>query len=66
MLTEDNPNRLMSRHDLTVAYFKDNRIYKVVALMQHVVSIRQRFSQDDHPYRVEAERVLSWMQASKD
>ena len=59
MLAEDHPNRLASQHNLALYYESSDQINKAVSLMQHVVTVQQKYWRADHPDRIIAERSLS-------
>jgi hypothetical protein len=58
---EDDPNRLLSQHELAGAYRADGQVHKAMALLEHIVSIEARTLRDDHPLRLVSVEALANM-----
>jgi tetratricopeptide (TPR) repeat protein len=58
-LDEDNPGRLSSQHNLAVAYQADGQVRKAVALLEHVVEVREKTLAAEHPDRLASQQVLA-------
>ncbi|RYN56949.1 hypothetical protein AA0117_g13239 [Alternaria alternata] len=58
-LDEDNPGRLSSQHNLAGAYQADGQVHKAVALLEHVVEVREKTLAAEHPSRLASQHALA-------
>jgi tetratricopeptide (TPR) repeat protein len=58
-LGEDNSGRLLSQHVLAMAYEADGQVHKAVALLEHVVEVREKTLAPEHPYRLASQHALA-------
>jgi len=59
-LAEDHPDRLLSQHELAVAYHGNGQVKEAVQLLEHVVQIKERSLTEDHPDRLASQHRLAW------
>jgi Tfp pilus assembly protein PilF len=57
-LVEDNPDRLLSQHQLAVAYRANGQIEEAVTLLEHVVKVKEKLA-EDHPSRLASQHALA-------
>jgi len=50
-MAEDHPDRLASQHALASAYEANGQVDEAVALLEHVVKVREKLA-EDHPSRL--------------
>ncbi|RAK89252.1 TPR repeat protein, partial [Aspergillus costaricaensis CBS 115574] len=48
-LAQDNADRLLSQHELAIAYEANGQVKEAVKLLEHVVAIRSEVFAEDHP-----------------
>ncbi|KAB5581166.1 hypothetical protein GE09DRAFT_950187, partial [Coniochaeta sp. 2T2.1] len=58
-LAEEHPGRLASQHALAGAYQSDGQIKKAVALLEHVVAVKERTRAEEHPDRLASQHNLA-------
>jgi tetratricopeptide (TPR) repeat protein len=58
-LSEDNPGRLSSQHILAGAYEADGQVHKAVALLEHVVEVKEKMLAAEHPSRLASQHALA-------
>jgi tetratricopeptide (TPR) repeat protein len=57
-LDEDNPDRLLSEHELGVSYWANGQIEDSVRLLEHVVKVREDTLVEAHPDRLASQHQL--------
>jgi hypothetical protein len=57
-LVEDDLDRLLSQHQLAVAYEANGQVKEAVALLEHVVKVREKLA-EDHPGRLASQHALA-------
>jgi tetratricopeptide (TPR) repeat protein len=58
-LTEDHPDRLASQHELAMAYQANGQVKRAVALLEHVVKVKEGSLTEDHPSLLASQHVLA-------
>ena len=48
----------MNQHKLAIAYRSDGQIKQAVEILEHVVAVRERTPDEDHPDRLASQRAL--------
>jgi tetratricopeptide (TPR) repeat protein len=59
VLDEDDPDRLMSEHELGVTYWASGQTEDAVRLLEHVVKVRDDTLAETHPDRLASQHALS-------
>ena len=58
-LAEDHPDRLASQHALAGAYRANGQVKQAVALLEHVVKVKESFMAEGHPSRLASQHALA-------
>jgi hypothetical protein len=58
-LGEDDPDRLLSQHNLAGAYQADGQVRKAVALLEQVVEVEEKTLAAEHPDRLASQHALA-------
>ncbi|KAK3082001.1 hypothetical protein LTS18_008716 [Coniosporium uncinatum] len=58
-LDEDDPDLLLSQHELAIAYRANGQVKQIVELLERVVAIREEVLAEDHPHRLASQHVLA-------
>jgi tetratricopeptide (TPR) repeat protein len=58
-LGKDDPGRLLSQHKLAGAYRADGQVHKAVALLEHVVEVKEKTLAPEHPDRLASQHELA-------
>jgi tetratricopeptide (TPR) repeat protein len=59
VLDEDDSDRLLSQHELAIAYEADGQVQKAVELLVHVVAVKEKVLPEEHPDRLASQHVLA-------
>lgn len=54
----------MNQHKLAIAYRSDGQIKQAVEILEHVVAVRERTPDEDHPDRLASQRALQKIKQS--
>ncbi|KAH7238034.1 hypothetical protein BKA59DRAFT_502576 [Fusarium tricinctum] len=59
ILSENEPNRLASEHELAQAYVADGQTKKAIGILEHIYEIQSGILAEHHPNRLSSEHVLA-------
>ncbi|KAF5003103.1 hypothetical protein FDECE_10338 [Fusarium decemcellulare] len=58
-LPRDDPDRLISQHELAVAYESNSQAQEAIDLLEHIATIKEEFLAEDDPDRLASQHVLA-------